>query len=164
MNSIAGYGLALTSMIYDRGGVWAQISGATISPVGPSDVTPNGAGGLARLFIAAALIVVLAAMILVARAYDLSRRREAQAVSFETRISRSLRADPSLSPFPVVPTVKIPLWRGSPVIIAMTGSVPGSELRHAALELALREVERKARTYRVEDGILVDPALAKRAA
>ena len=46
----------------------------------------------------------------------------------------------------------------------MTGSVPGSELRHAALELALREVERKARTYRVEDGILVDPALAKRAA
>ncbi|MGH7485292.1 MAG: hypothetical protein ACREMY_06745, partial [bacterium] len=62
------------------------------------------AGGFARLFVVAALIVVLAAMILVARAYDLSRKREAQAVSLETRISRSLRADPSLSPYPVVPT------------------------------------------------------------
>jgi hypothetical protein len=134
--------LALTSMMFER----------------------TEAGGFARFFVAAALIVVLAAMILVARAYDLGRKREAQAVSLETRISRSLRADPSLSSFPVVPTVRIPLWRGSPVIIAMTGWVPRSQLRHAALELALREAARKARTYRVEDGISVDPAMTKRAA
>jgi hypothetical protein len=164
MSSIAGCCLALTSIIYDRGGVLAQISGATILPVGPSGATPNGAGGFARLFIAAALIVALVAMILVARAYDLSRKREAQAVSLETRISRILRADPSLSSFPVVPTVRIPLWRGSPVIITMTGWVPQSEFRHAALELVLREAARKARTYRIEDGIVVDPAMAKRAA
>jgi len=122
------------------------------------------AGGFARLFVAAALIVVLAAMILVGRAYDLSRKREAQAASLETRISRSLRADPSLSPFPIVPTVRIPLWRGSPVIIAMTGSVPRSQIRLVAVELALREAGRKARPYRVEDGILVDPTIAQRAA
>lgn len=122
------------------------------------------AGGFARLFVAAALIVVLAAMILVGRAYDLSRKREAQAASLETRISRSLRADPSLSPFPIVPTVRIPLWRGSPVIISMTGSVPRSQIRLAAVELALREAGRKARTYRVEDRILVDPTIAQRAA
>ena len=121
-------------------------------------------GGFARLFIAAALIVALAAMILVARAYDLSRKREAQAVSLETRISRVLRADPLLSSFPVVPTVRIPLWRGSPVIITMTGWVPRSEFRHAALELIVREAAREARTYRIEDGIVVDPAMAKRAA
>jgi len=122
------------------------------------------AGGFARLFVAAALIVVLAAVILVGRAYDLSRKREAQAASLETRISRSLRADPSLSPFSIVPTVRIPLWRGSPVIIAMTGSVPRSQIRLAAVELALREAVRKARTYRVVDGILVDPTIAQRAA
>jgi hypothetical protein len=122
------------------------------------------AGGFARLFVAAALIVVLAAVILVGRAYDLSRKREAQAASLETRISRSLRADPSLSPFPIVPTVRIPLWRGSPVIIAMTGSVPRSQIRLVAVELALREAGRKARPYRVEDGILVDPTIAQRAA
>jgi hypothetical protein len=121
-------------------------------------------GGFARLFIAAALIVVLAAMILVARAYDLSRKREAQAVSLETRISRALRADPSLSSFPVVPTVRIPLWRGSPAVITMTGWVPRPEFRHAALELVLREAARKGMTYRIEDGIVVDPAMAKRAA
>jgi hypothetical protein len=102
------------------------------------------AGGFARLFVAAALIVVLAAMILVGRAYDLSWKREAQAASLETRISRSLRADPSLSPFPIVPTVRIPLWRGSPVIIAMTGSVPRSQIRLAAVELALREAGKES--------------------
>src|SRR5258708_37744434 len=50
MSSIAGYGLVLTSIIDDRGGVLAQISGATIFPVGPSGATPNGADGFARLF------------------------------------------------------------------------------------------------------------------
>jgi len=125
---------------------------------------PNVADGLVGLFVAAALIVLLAAMILVAKMYDLSRRREGQAVSLEARISNSLRADPLLSSLPVVPTVKIPLWRGSPVVIAMTGSVPRSQLRHAALELALREAERRARTYLLEDRILVDPAMARRAA
>ena len=134
--------IALTSMVYET----------------------TEAGGFARLFVAAALIVVLAAMILVGRAYDLSRKREAQAASLETRISRSLRADPSLSPFPIVPTVRIPLWRGSPVIIAMTGSVPRSQIRLVAVELALREAGRKARPYRVEDGILVNPTIAQRAA
>ena len=122
------------------------------------------AGGFARLFVVAALVVALAAMILVARAYDLSRKRERQAAALETRISWALRTEPSLSAFPIFPAVRIPLWRGSPVIVAMTGSVPRSQLRHAAFELALREAARKARAYRVEDGILVDPAMAKRAA
>jgi len=142
MNSIAGYGVALTSILYER----------------------DGAGGFARLFIVAALIVALAAMILVARAYDLNRKREAQSISLEARISRLLRADPLLSPFPIAPTVRIPLWRGAPISVAMTGAVPRSELRHAALALALREARRKARDYRVEDEIVVDPTMAKRAA
>ena len=160
MNSFAAYGLALTWVMHERAGVWFQISPGVVSAVAP----PTGAAGFARLFVVAALIVALATMILVAIAYDLSRKREAESVSLETRISRSLRGDPSLSPFPIVPTVRIPLWRGSPIIVAMTGSVPRSQLRHAALELALREAGRKARTYRVEDGILVDPTLARRAA
>jgi hypothetical protein len=142
MNSIAGYGVALTSILYER----------------------DGAGGFARLFIVAALIVALATMILVARAYDLNRKREAQSISLEARISRLLRADPLLSPFPIAPTVRIPLWRGAPISVAMTGAVPRSELRHAALALALREARRKGRDYRVEDEIVVDPTMAKRAA
>jgi hypothetical protein len=142
MTSIAGYAASLTSMLYERG----------------------GAGGFARLFLVAALIVALAVMILVARAYDLSRKREAQSISLEARISRFLRADPLLSPFPILPTVRIPLWRGAPISVTMTGAVPRSELRHAALELALREARRRARNHRVEDGIVVDPTMAKRAA
>jgi hypothetical protein len=167
MNSIdrviPGYGMG--SMIYGTGSLWAQISpGPTRSPAVPPESTPHVADGLAGLFVAAALIVLLAAMILVAKVYDLSRKREEQADSLEARISNSLLADPLLSRLPVVPTVRIPLWRGRPVIIAMTGSVPRSQLRHAALEMALREVGRSVRSYRLEDRILVDPAMARRAA
>jgi hypothetical protein len=158
-------GMISASMMHGTGSVWAQISrGPAMSPAVSPESTPNVVDGLAGLFVAAALIVLLAASILVAKAYDLSRKRERQAVSLEARISNSLRADPSLSRLPVVPTVRIPLWRGSPVIIAMTGSVPRSQLRRAALELALREAGRRARTYRLEDRILVDPAMARRAA
>ena len=154
-----GFGIA--SMIFGTDTAWAQTSpGPTMPPAVPPGSTPNVAG----LFVAAALIVLLAAMILVAKVYDLSRKREEQADSLEARISNSLLADPLLARLPVVPTVRIPLWRGRPVIIAMTGSVPRSQLRHAALEMALREVGRSARTYRLEDRILVDPAMARRAA
>ena len=154
-----GYGIA--SMMYGTGTAWAQVSSSpTMSPALPPLSMPNVAG----LFVAAALVVLLAATILVGIAYDLSRKREALAVSLESRISDSLLADPSLGSLPVAPTVSIPLWRGSPVVIAMTGSVPRSQLRHAALELALREATKSARTYRLEDRILVDPAMARRAA
>ena len=154
-----GFGIA--SMIFGTDTAWAQTSlGPTMSPAVPPGSTSNVAG----LFVAAALLVLLAAMILVAKAYDLSRRREKLAVSLEARISDSLLADPSLSGLPVAPTVSIPLWRGSPVLIAMTGLVPHSQLRHAALELALREAMRSARSYRLEDRIMIDPAMARRAA
>ncbi len=154
-----GYGIA--SMMYGAGTASAQTSsGPTMSPALPPLSMPNVVG----LFVAAALVVLLAAMILVGIAYDLSRKREALAVSLEARISDSLLADPSLSSLPVVPTVSIPLWRGSPVLIAMTGSVPRSQLRHTALELALREATKSARTYRLEDRIMIDPAVARRAA
>jgi len=151
--------------LFGMGRIWAQTSSvSTMSPAVPPESRPNGPDGLAGLFVAAALIVLLAAMILVAKAYDLSRKREELAVSLEARISNSLLADPSLSSLPVVPRVSIPLWRGSPVLIEMTGSVPRSQLRHAALELTLREATRSGRTYRLEDRILIDSAMARRAA
>jgi hypothetical protein len=119
---------------------------------------------VAWFFVAAALVVLLAAMIVVGKAYDLSRKREARSGLIEARISDSLRADPLLSRLPVVPTVSIPLWRDSPVLVAMTGSVPRSQLRHAALQVALREAMRSARSYRLEDRIMIDPAMARHAA
>lgn len=127
-------------------------------------MNPIAADGLAGLFIAAALVVLLAAMVLVAKVYDLSRERDGQMAALEVRISNSLRADPLLSRFPITPSVKIPLWRGSPKTIAMTGSVPRPPLRQAALELALREAGRDAGDYRLESRILVDTEMARRAA
>ena len=119
---------------------------------------------VAWFFVAAALGVLLAAIIAVGKVYDLSRKREARAALLEARMSDALRADPSLSRLPLVTTVSIPLWRDSPVLITMTGSVPGSLIRHAALQVALREGMRSARSYRLEDRILIEPARARRAA
>jgi hypothetical protein len=116
------------------------------------------------LLVAAALIVVLGAMILLAKAYDLSRKREEQSVALEARISGAMLADPMLSRLPVAATVRVPLWRGSPITVTITGSVPRPQARQAAVELAGREVGRSVKTYRLEDRILVDPAMAKRAA
>lgn len=162
---VAGYGTASTSMMFGTGSAWAQTSfSPTMLPAVPPESTPNVADGFAGIFVVAALIVLLTTIILVGKAYDLSRKRERQAASLEAKISHALLADPFLSRLPIVPTVTIPLWRGSPVVIAMTGSVPRSPLRYAALELALREAGNRTRTYRLKDRILVDPAMARRAA
>jgi hypothetical protein len=146
-------------------GAWAQVPpGPTLSPSVPADSVPNVADSIAGLLVAAALIVLLGAMILLGKAYDLSRKRERQAVAFEARISDAMLADPLLSQLPVTATVRLPLWRGSPVTVTITGSVPRPQLRQAAVEVAMREVGRSVKAYHLEDRIMVDPAMVKRAA
>jgi len=102
-------------------------------------------------------------MILVARAYDLSRKREAQAVSLETRISRSSVPIHCSHPFQ--------LSDGEdPVVAGLTchhhDDGLGSAIRVPACRARADPARsgKEARTYRIEDGIVVDPAMAKRAA
>ena len=146
-------------------GAWVQVPpGPTLLPGAPAESAPNVADGIGALLLAAALIVLLGAMILLGKAYDLSRKRARQAAAIETRISDAMLADPSLSQLPVAATVRVPLWRASPVTVTITGSVPRPQLRQAAVELAVHEVGGSVKTYHLEDRILVDPAMVKRAA
>ncbi len=146
-------------------GAWAQLPpGPTLSPGVPQESVPNVADGIVGLLIAAALIVFLGAMILLGKAYGLSRKRERQAVAFEGRISDAMLADPLLSQLPVAATVRVPLWRASPVTVTITGSVPRPQLRQAVVEMVVREVGRSVKAYHLEDRIMVDPAMVKRAA
>jgi hypothetical protein len=72
--------------------------------------------------------------------------------------------DPLLSPFPITPTVHIPMWSGKPVMVEVSGNLPGAGLRQAAVDLVLREALRSDRTCRLVDRISVDPGMLRRAA
>ena len=128
------------------------------------DSSPFAAIDFAWLFVAGAMIVLLGGIMLLAKMYDLHRKREAKRATLEARIADSLLRDQSLFYLPVVATVNIPLWQGSPVIIELAGSVPRPELRQALLDLALREGRARARTVYLEDRIVVDPMMTKQVA
>ena len=83
--------------------------GVTVPPGVPADSAPNVADGIMGLLVAAALIVVLGAMILLAKVYDLSQKREEQSLALEARISDAMLADPLRSRLPVAATVRVPL-------------------------------------------------------
>jgi len=143
-----------------RDGLWARSTLPSVTLNSP----PIAAEDFAWLFLAGAVIVLLGAAMLLAKLYDLHWRREAKSTALEARIAESLLRDPSFLHLPVVATVHIPFWRGSPITVEMTGSVPRPELRQALLELALREGKARAGTVCLEDRIVVDPAMKKRAA
>lgn len=128
------------------------------------NTSPIAPENFAWLFLAAAVAVLFGAALLLGKVHDLYRKREAKRLALETKITECQLRDPSLVYLPVVATVQIPLWRGVPVTIEMTGSVPRPQLRQALLDLALREAKAGAGAVRLKDRIVVDPAIAKWAA
>lgn len=59
---------------------------------------------------------------------------------------------------PLTPTAHLPLWKGSPLVVEITGPVPRPELREAAVDVAKREMGRSRSDFRIEDRVAVDPA------
>jgi hypothetical protein len=120
----------------------------------------NGSGAF---MVAALVVVLLIAVGVMVKLYDLRRKREDEAVALQARLSDALLAEPSLSSLPLVPTVRIPM-RGSPATIEIVGTVPRPELRQAAVDLVVREVARSVKSYRVDARISIDPMMQRRAA
>jgi hypothetical protein len=110
-----------------------------------------------------AIILLLLIVGVGVKLYDLKRKHEQDAAALQARISDALMVDPMLSPFPLTPTVRIPMWQG-PVMVEVSGTVPGAGLRQAAVDLVLREALRTGRTCRLVDRISVDPRMLKHAA
>lgn len=108
-----------------------------------------------------ALVVLLGSAV---KLYDLRRRREEEEVAAQARISDALLMDAALSGFPLTPTAHLPLWRGTPLALEITGAVPRPELRDAAVALAKREMARNRPDFEIEDRISVDPAAFTHAA
>lgn len=107
------------------------------------------------------MVVVLGAAV---KLFDLKRKREDEAVAAQARVSDALLMDSTLAGLPLTPTAHLPLWKGSPLVIEITGAVPRPELREAAVDVAKREVGRSRSDFRIEDRIAVDPAALGRAA
>lgn len=112
-----------------------------------------------------AVMVVLGVLLwLGVRAYDLKRKREEEAVAAQARVSDALLMDATLAGLPLTPNAHVPLWKGSPLVLTITGVVPRSELRVAAVELARRELARGRSDFHVDDRISVDPGALSHAA
>jgi hypothetical protein len=120
--------------------------------------------GMDARFVLFAVVILLLLVVAGVKIYDLKRRRDEDAVAIQARISDALMVEPSLARFPLTPTVRIPLWRGRPMMVEVAGSVPLPELRQAAVDLVLREALRTGGTCSLKDRISVDPALLRRAA
>jgi hypothetical protein len=59
---------------------------------------------------------------------------------------------------PLTPTAHLPLWKGSPLVVELTGAVPRAELRVAAVDVVRREMGRSRSDFRIEDRIAVRAA------
>ncbi len=105
-----------------------------------------------------AILLLLAVLLgLAVKLYDLKRKREEEAVAAQARVSDALLMDATLAGLPLTPTAHLPLWKGSPLVVEITGAVPRPELREAAVDVAMREVGRSRSDFRIEDHIAVNP-------
>lgn len=118
-----------------------------------SAIDADGAGGglLVFLLIAALLVLPGAA----AELYDFKRKRAEQARALQARLSDLLVSDPTVAGLAVVPTVRVPFWRGAPVTVELRGHVPTPHLRDAVRELIHREMAAARGGYYLDDRLVV---------
>jgi hypothetical protein len=125
---------------------------------GPMEVTTM------EIIVVAAMLSLVVLLGIAVKLYDLKRKREEEAVAAQARVSDALLMDAALSGMPLTPTAHLPLWKGTPLVLEISGAVPKAELRTAAMDVATREISRSRSDFRIEDHIKVDPALLGRAA
>src|SRR5512144_2855218 len=117
-----------------------------------------------EIIVVAAMLSLVVLLGIGVKLYDLKRKREEEAVAAQSRVSDALLMDATLAGLPLTPTAHLPLWRGTPLVVEITGAVPRPELRTAAIDVARREISRSRSDFQVADRIQVDPALLTRAA
>src|SRR4026207_1815022 len=116
-----------------------------------------------EIIVVAAMLALVVLLGIAVKLYDLKRKREEEAVAAQARISDALLRDATLSGLPLTPTAHSPLWSGTPLTLEITGSVPKTELREAALGVARREMASSRDDFRLEDRVAVDPRLPRAA-
>jgi hypothetical protein len=108
--------------------------------------------------VVATMLLLVVLLGVAVKLYDLKRKREDEAIAAQARISDALLMDAMLAGLPLTPTAHLPLWKGSPLVVEITGRVPRPELREAAVNVARREMGRSRSDFRIEDRIAVQAA------
>jgi hypothetical protein len=107
-----------------------------------------------EIIVVATMLILVVLLGFAVKLYDLKRKREDEAVAAQARVSDALLMDATLAGLPLTPTAHLPLWKGSPLVVEITGAVPRVELREAAVDV----MGRSRSDFRIEDRIAVDPA------
>jgi hypothetical protein len=82
------------------------------------------------LGLAIGLLLMLA---LIGKLSDLRLKRDGEAVAVKGLIADALDRDPELLDVPLTAVVRVPLLRGTPVVVRISGEVPSDELKRLAL-------------------------------
>ncbi len=148
---------------WPAGAGWAQI---VVVPQVPSSATSDAAqsGVVTTAMVVGSLLAVLVVLGALIKMLDLKRRRDGEAVVVQARISDAVLRDPRLFSLPITPTAHVPLWKGTPVTVEVSGQVPSEDLREVAIHLVEREATQLGPEVRVESKIGIEPAMARRSA
>jgi hypothetical protein len=128
-----GVSLAITALALSNWPAardWARVVAESAGPLAQA-LTDAPVASL--LGAAAALVLIL---VLTGKMLELKDKRAAEAIAVQGEIADALDRDPTLVGFPMTPSARVPLWRGTPVTVKVIGHVPSVALRKAALDAA----------------------------
>src|SRR5262245_66233318 len=139
----------------------AAVHATTAVPSAPAAGSDGTAAGVVFAIAMLALLVVTGIAV---KLHDRKRKVEDEVAALQGRISDAFFADRVLSSMSVTPTVRMPLRRNGLVTATLTGTVPTPEARDTAIQLAMQAMEESQVSFQLEDRILVDPMVSRRAA
>jgi hypothetical protein len=140
---------------------WAQ---TPVTPVAPPGAPPSAEGWSGTVILGLTAVAVVVILGVVAKLYDRRQKREADAIGLQSRLSDALLMDRALQGAIVTPTVRAPVWKGSPLTIEVSGDVPTPELRDTVLRVVRREALQYRPDVEIEDKLLIVPARTARVA
>ena len=129
----------------------AQTSGGDASTV----TTTSDWGGAAALV--AVAVVMLLVIVVGVKLYDAKRKREADALTVQARISDALLRD--FVTLPVTAVASGSAWRRSPLLLTVSGRVPTPAQREAVMRVVGQELSRHHPGVRADDRLVVDPLI-----
>jgi hypothetical protein len=153
-NPIALVGLSILA-------IPAGVHATTAAPSAPAPAPDGTAAGVVFAIAILALLVVTGIGV---KLHDRKRKIEDEVAALQGRISDAFFADRALSNMAITPTVRMPLRQNGLVTVTLSGTVPTPELRDTAIQLAMQTMEESQVSFRLEDRILVDPMVSRRAA
>jgi hypothetical protein len=153
--------LAITVLTVATSSVASAWGQAGVRPgTSAEQVSPDQGMVGAVAVVAIGMVVILGVLV---KMLDLRSKRQSEAVLVEASISDAMLRDPMLCRLPVIATAHVPLWRGTPVTVEVSGRVPTDDLRQGLVRLVEREAQRLRPDARIESRIGVG-TVARRAA